>query len=48
MKAGGEGATEEQMVEWTHLFNGHEFEQEIMKKREAWCPAVLGITKSWT
>ena len=46
-------ATEEEMVGWSHPFNGHEFEQEIMmqenmKERESWCPAVLGVTKSWT
>ena len=22
--------------------------QEILKDREAWCPAVHGVTKSWT
>ena len=35
------------MVEWHHWHNGHEFEQTpgIVKDREAWCAAVLGITK---
>ena len=27
IKAGGEGMTEEEMVGWHHLLNGHEFEQ---------------------
>ena len=27
LKAGGEGATEHEMVGWHHQFNGHEFEQ---------------------
>ena len=27
LKAGGEGATEEEMVGWHHRLNGHEFEQ---------------------
>ena len=25
MRAGGEGTTEDEMVEWHHRFNGHEF-----------------------
>ena len=38
------------MVEWHHQFDGHEFEQapEMVKDREAWRAAVLGVTKSWT
>ena len=27
IKAGGEGMTEDEMVGWHHLLNGHEFEQ---------------------
>ena len=27
LKAGGEGATEDEMVEWYHRLNGHAFEQ---------------------
>ena len=27
LKAGGEGATENEMVGWHHQLNGHEFEQ---------------------
>ena len=27
LRAGGEGATEDEMVGWHHLLNGHEFEQ---------------------
>ena len=29
LKAGGEGATEDKMVEWHHRVNGHEFEQAL-------------------
>ena len=38
------------MVEWHHKFDGHEFEQapEMVKDREAWRAAVLGVTKSRT
>ena len=34
------------MVGWHHLLNGHEF--EIVKDREAWRAAVLGVAKSQT
>jgi len=38
------------MVEWHHQFDGHDFEQalEMVKDREAWRAAVLGVTKSRT
>ena len=29
MRAGGEGATENEMVGWHHPHNGHEFEQTL-------------------
>ena len=29
LKAGGEGATEDEMVGWDHRLNGHEFEQTL-------------------
>ena len=29
IKAGGEGMTEDEMVGWHHLLNGHEFEQAL-------------------
>ena len=37
LRAGGEGATEDEMVGWCHWLNGHEFEQprEIVKDKEA-------------
>ena len=38
------------MVEWDHRLNGHGFEQALgdgmVKDREAWHAAVLGVTKS--
>ena len=42
-----EGITENEMVEWHHCLNGHELSklQEIVKDREAWHAAVLGVAK---
>ena len=38
---------EDELVEWHHRLNGHEFElQEIVKDRGAWHVAVYGVTKS--
>ena len=42
------GSTEDKMAGWHHQFNGCEFEQEMVKDREAWHAAVHGVTKSWT
>ena len=38
------------MVGWHHRLSGQEFDQtqEIMKDREVWRAAVLGIAKTWT
>ena len=42
--------TEDEMVGWHHLLNGHESEPTpgVVKDREAWHAAVHGVTKSWT
>ena len=42
--------TEDEMVEWHHQVNGHEFEQvqEIVKDREVWHAATHGVAKSQT
>ena len=42
--------TEDKMVGWHHLLNGHEFEQtwKIVKDKEAWRAAVCGAAKSQT
>ena len=40
----------DEMVEWHHQLNGHEFGklQELLIYREAWRAAVHGVAKSWT
>ena len=42
--------TEDEMVGWHCQINEHEFEQtpEVIKDREAWNAAVLGVAKNWT
>ena len=52
-KDGGQeekGTAEDGVAGWQSRLNGHEFEQalEMVKDREAWCPAVHGITESQT
>ena len=44
------GAIEDEMVEWHHWLNGHEFErtQEDSEGQEAWSAAVHGVAKSGT
>ena len=36
--------TRDEMVEWHHRFNGHEFEQ-TPRDGEAWSAAVHGVTE---
>ena len=40
--------TEDEMAEWHHQLNGHEFEQApgVCDGQEAWHAAVHGVTKS--
>ena len=42
--------TEDEMAQWHHRFDGHEFEQthELVIDREAWRAGIHGITKSRT
>ena len=42
--------TEDEMVGRYHRLNGLEFEQALgdVKDMEAWCAAVLGVTKNQT
>ena len=44
------GMTEDEMVGWHHLLNGHEFEPalKLVIDREAWRAAVHGVAKSRT
>ena len=44
------GMTEDEIVEWHHQLQGHEFEQapDMVKDREAWCARVHGVTESQT
>ena len=46
------GMTKDEMVGWYHWLNGPEFEQApgapLVMDREAWHPAVRGVTNSWT
>ena len=49
-RAGGEGATEDEMVGWHHWLNGHEFEKPpgIVEDRWAWRVIVHEVTESRT
>ena len=42
--------TEDEMVEWHHQLDGHEFEQAVGvgNRQEAWRAAVHGVAKSQT
>ena len=44
------GTTEDEMLGWCHLLNGHEFEKAPGggEGQDVWCAAVHGVTKSWT
>ena len=37
--------TEDEMIGRHHRLIGHEFEQTLVKDREAWCAAVYGIAR---
>ena len=45
-----QGTTEDEMVGWHHLFNGHGFGRtwQLVIDREAWHAVVHGVAKSWT
>ena len=44
------GTTEDEMAGWHHRLDGREFEWtlESVMDREAWRPAIHGVSKSWT
>ena len=42
------GTTEDEMAGWHHRRDGHEFEFEMVKDREAWSAIVNGVAKSRT
>ena len=50
LRAGGEGASEAEMVGWHHQFDGHGFEKpnEIVEDRGAWHATVHEVTESRT
>ena len=41
---------EDEMVEWHHQLNEHEFDEApgVGNGQEAWHAVVHGVTKSWT
>ena len=47
IEAKGEGVAEDEMVEWDHQLNGHEFEQTLGDSggREACCTIVHEVAK---